>query len=237
MTHYPELLVQLAKIAEIPTNDSCLNLEKLWETKAIQEILVPAVKGTEEQFSSDTEALAHYLNTKSALENFQFFSEAKIRGKGALRGETFATSPDGLNFLVEKEAFFKETPEKIPVFEIRYQQPNEKWTFWQAIPAEFIIMANYKWETQGVVGLYSAFEKRDKENLKNHFQIRFSGYAQKNITLETPFVRIFGDPTDESIFKVVDPKTQQILWDSLGNPNFTHEQREKSWQAFAKKYF
>lgn len=114
------------------------------------------------------------------------------------------------------------------VFEIRTKNQNGYWQDWQAIVGEFSV---YKTVKQGnKIYLFFPIEET-VEDLKNLFEIRYSGFLNVSNFVDAQII------SDEDI-KSINLNTHQIeFFADSGNLCWSFDDRVNAWKSFEDKYF
>jgi|GEM_PF-2944252 len=137
----------------------------------------------------------------------------------------------GFKILLDKSMFEREKH----VYEIRYRH-GDTWTSWQAIAGKFIVAQEYRFGPGGIAEVYNSMNVNEVEAFKDEFQIRYCGKLFEEMVLSNALHRIYNDPYNNEIRKIIDPSTYQILFDSQMMQDFSREKISKIWLDFDERY-
>lgn len=160
---------------------------------------------------------------------YEFFKQRFMSSTSGTLGNLMGGS--GFKILLDKLMFKGERY----VYEIRFRY-RENWTSWQAIAGKFIVLQEYGFGPGGIAEVYSSMSAKEVEAFKDDFQIRYCGCLIEEMVLSDSLQRIYNDPCNSDIRKIIDPSTYQILFDSQLIQEFSGEDISKIWFDFENRY-
>jgi len=168
---------------------------------------------------------------KSNLCYFNFYRHSFKKSRSYTQELLHYGHPGEIKILVNKKMF--EVSRNI--FEIRLKIQDE-WSSWHGIAGEFIISRNYRFGPGGIVDVYNSMDTNEIAKFVTNYQIRYCGVLLSDLMMPKVLFRVFKDPFNSEIRKIIDPVTFQILFDSQIIQEASSEKSDKLWSDFESRY-